>query len=80
MFVRIMLSKKYLYSPSLKRLIVSIEKDEKVVNPPRKPIVKKIFVSTGTTKFSNRLNKNPIRNEPIRLTEKVPDGKIEFIL
>jgi hypothetical protein len=44
-------NKKNLYYPSLKRLIDSIEKDENVVKPPRKPIMINILISIGTITF-----------------------------
>ena len=55
---------------------MSSENDEKVVNPPQKPVMRKTFID-GETRcvFSARPKKMPMMKLPTRLTVKVPHGK-----
>ncbi|HPV40816.1 MAG TPA: hypothetical protein PKX40_06540 [Spirochaetota bacterium] len=54
--------------------MVSREYVEKVVYAPRKPIVRKDFMSFETMMFSKKKKKNPIRKDPVALTNMVPNG------
>ena len=63
------------HSPDFKRVILSYEKVENVVNPPQIPVIRNNLVSgLKIFPFSARPTKAPIRKQPIRLTEKVPSG------
>jgi len=56
------------------KLIVSRPNDEKVVNPPRKPVIKISLISLETIISSNVVKRNPITKQPIIFTRKVPKG------
>lgn len=64
-----------LYSPERIRSIVSRVKEEKVVNPPKRPVKRKARVLWEKEKASAILQQKPIRKEPITLTDKIPKGK-----
>lgn len=69
-----MLNEARIKSPLSNKFKVSIEKDEKVVKPPRNPINNKARnCSLIPLKRSNKkTNKNPMRNEPTTFTTNVP--------
>ncbi len=59
---------------------VSLEKDEKVVNPPKNPVIKKSLIFW----FDNICDANiveikPIRKEPTVLTRSVAYGKVALV-
>ena len=57
--------------------MTSIEKLENVVNEPKKPIIKKNLIKVSLYKlFSRQPINNPMKNEPVKLTKKVPTGKL----
>lgn len=63
---------KFMYCWFCQRLILSIEKVEKVVKPPQKPIMNTNF--RGESVFSKEI-RAPIIKHPKILTSKVPNGK-----
>lgn len=55
---------------------VSIEKVEKVVNPPQNPIINKLLPQPANQSYLNENPKStPIKKHPKMLTIKVPIGK-----
>ena len=56
---------------------VSIEKAEKVVNPPSKPVAKKSFISCETCPLPTSPKTIPIKKQPTMFTVNVPNGNIE---
>jgi hypothetical protein len=62
-------------SLSRTRFIVSSENEEKVVNPPKNPINKKVRIYEGIEESSQKAQTIPISKDPDALTTKVPRGK-----
>jgi hypothetical protein len=59
-------------SASRRRAIVSKLKEEKVVKPPRIPMVRKILRDGSAMNLSSKIAINkPIRKQPMRFTERV---------
>ncbi len=54
------------------KIILSKENDEKVVKPPRHPVIKKSRHTTGMLPFSLKPKIIPIKKQPIMFTHKVP--------
>ena len=64
---------------SLNKRILSSAKDEKVVNPPVKPTIKKKWASPLSKSSLWRIPKNkPIKKQPIRFAENVARGYLVF--
>ena len=64
-----------------KYMDMSSANDEKVVNPPQKPVIRKTFIDGEMTwVFSGRLKKMPITKLPIILTANVPHGNAETVM
>lgn len=64
-------------SVSRKRAMDSKLKEEKVVNPPRIPMVRNIFNDGSEINFSSSIViRKPMAKQPIRLTKRVPKGKL----
>ena len=63
-------------SPLEPRIHMSSAKDENVVKPPQKPVIRSTF-SPGviTWAFSRRPKNRPIMKQPMMLTKNVPMGK-----
>ena len=60
---------------------MSSANDEKVVNPPQKPVIRKTFIDGEMTwVFSARPKKMPITKLPIILTANVPHGNAETVM
>ena len=51
---------------------VSFMKDEKVVNPPRKPVISRAAAAGEGQSFAKKTLRNPITREPSPLTNQVP--------
>jgi hypothetical protein len=67
----------YQNCPSRSIPIVSFEKAEKVVNPPRNPVAKNNLHSGVRLPRSPSPKTNPIRKQPEMFTVNVPKGKVE---
>src|SRR5258706_10106705 len=68
-------------SPSRTKFIVSLPKEEKVVNPPSTPTKTSALVSeVNTPRASASWERNPITKQPIKLTVNVPKGKSMLLL
>ncbi len=59
----------------LKKRNVSFENAEKVVKPPRKPVVRNIFHVSEIPPRSKRPKTSPIQKQPMIFTASVPVGK-----
>ena len=58
--------------------MVSTEKEEKVVSPPRKPVMTKILHSGAISGFlAKNENAMPIKNPPKRFAQRVPRWRFE---
>lgn len=56
---------------------ISSANDEKVVRPPQKPVMRKIFIVGEMTPLFSASEKNiPIKKQPTILTTNVPNGKV----
>ena len=67
---------RYRISPSCNSLMLSYENVENVVNPPQKPVVRKMRHSgVSRLPFSESAKRTPIRKQPTMFTVKVPSGK-----
>ena len=65
--------------PSFNNFKLSLVKAEKVVNPPQKPVVKKIIQFEFSVSFLRKYPKTiPINKEPIVLTNNVFNGIVEL--
>ena len=63
--------------PWLNKVNVSREKEENVVNPPKKPRISNgCHQEVSIRRFINMICKKLIRNEPLTFTNNVPKGKV----
>lgn len=62
-------------APALSNVIVSNEKEEKVVNPPNRPTNKKTRTLVEKPKAPASDQQKPIKKEPTTFTHKIPEGK-----
>ena len=62
--------------PVLIRWVLSIEKAEKVVKPPKRPVIRSSRHSIDNCHRSESPKRLPIIKQPITLTDKVPNGKM----
>ena len=64
-----------LASPVRNKFKLSNAKVENVVNAPNPPMKIRLRILGEIGTYSNNCHRKPIRNEPKRLTTKVPQGK-----
>jgi hypothetical protein len=60
-------------------LRVSREKVENVVKAPMNPTPRKLLRRGSISVFSERIDRNPMRKQPVMLTAKVPHGKMPAV-
>ena len=72
-----MYAEAYKSCPSRIKLKVSLEKAEKVVNPPQMPVAKNNRISGDIFVLSLSPKTSPITKQPIIFTPNVPKGKAE---
>ena len=65
------------HAPDSRRLQVSMEKEENVVYPPKKPTNrnKRNCGAYATYRLNSKAKRTPIKNDPLALTNSVPQGK-----